>query len=156
MLARTRKDINWPVAKIDMQGFTKSLDDVFTEVVDSWQRELKTLYLDLEIPNWTEKIEKAVPSKRAQIFRKAIRNFVDLASKKREFPGLFLFIDESDVLFNHSDYFEFSALLRSLAEDHYLNGRFVMLMAGWIQLLTEKIEFKVDAIHFFLFSKNTV
>ena len=131
LLARLIKDTNWPIASIDMQGFVFNLDDIFVEIVDAWQRKFQQIYPEFSVPNWVEKIETTEVVERPQVFRKAVRSFVSIASREiAGFPGLFLFIDEADLLFEHDGYFRLSAFFRSLAEDVHLKGRFNLLIAG--------------------------
>lgn len=130
VLGRLREECPWPVALVDLEGYIGGLRYVYKEALHGWRAALRVAFPDLPLPEWTDDRSTLDPAAQAQAFRRAVVGLLDLLEDQPGRPGLFLFLDEIDALFDQPEYPEFAAVLRSVAEDPHCRGRFALLVAG--------------------------
>ena len=130
LLGRLREEVPWPVALVDLEGYTGGLGYVYEEALLGWQAAVRLTFPALplpEPPDWDGLPDAAA---QARAFRRAVVDLLERLSSLPGRPGLLLFLDEMDVLFERPEYPDFAAVLRSVAEDPRCQGRFVLLAAG--------------------------
>jgi hypothetical protein len=130
LLNRLREECGWPVAVVDLEGFVGNLGYVYAEALRDWRAALGISFPDLPLPEWDELPSTPDPAALAQPFRQAVGALLDLLAEQPGRPGLLLFLDEVDVLFEQPEYLLFASVLRGIAESSRWRGRFALLVAG--------------------------
>ena len=130
LLCRLREACAWPSALVDLQGYSGGLGYVYGEALRGWRAAMIDAFPALAPPEWTGDFSAPHPAAQAQAFRSAVRTLLDMLADRPGRPGLLLFLDEVDTLYDQPDYPEFAAVLRSVAEDPHCRGRFALLAAG--------------------------
>ncbi|MFB0536236.1 MAG: WD40/YVTN/BNR-like repeat-containing protein, partial [Anaerolineae bacterium] len=130
VLGRLKEECPWPVALVDLEGYTGGLRYVYEEALRGWRAALQAAFPNLPLPEWTDNCAALDPAAQAQAFRRAVVGLLDLLADQPGRPGLCLFLDEIDTLFDQPEYLEFAAVLRSVAEEPHCRGRFALLVAG--------------------------
>jgi hypothetical protein len=137
LLGRLREECVWPVALVDLEGYTGGLGYVYGEALRSWRAVLEITFPDLLLPEWTDDLSTPDLAAQGQAFRRTVVDLLDfLAGQKAAYVGLLLFLDEIDTILGQPDYPEFAAILRSVAENPHCQGRFALLAAGLEPTLT--------------------
>jgi formylglycine-generating enzyme required for sulfatase activity len=129
LLGRLQEETSWPVALVDLEGYSEGgLNYVYREVLDSWRASLRSMLPGLPLPKPIDL--GASPARKARKFGEGVRDLLELLAERPRRPGILLFLDELDTSFDHCDYIEFSAALRSIAENPLCRGRFSILATG--------------------------
>lgn len=130
-LARLRESSSWPVSSVDLEGYFGALDFAYEEIIVNWHAAIGALYPKLTLPVWKGIPESARFPRKAQLFRKAVDELLTVLSTMPGKPGLLLFLDEMEYLFEDKDnYLSFASSLRGIAQSSRWQGRFAILATG--------------------------
>jgi len=130
VLGRLREESPWPVALVDLEGYTGALRYVYEEALQRWTATVRLSYPDLGLPappDWAGLPDTAAW---ARAFHRAVADLLAWLAPLPGRPGLLLFLDEADVLLERSEYLEFASILHSVAQDPHCRGRFTLLMVA--------------------------
>jgi photosystem II stability/assembly factor-like uncharacterized protein len=130
LLSRLREESEWLTALVDLEGYDQGLGYVYGEALHGWQLAWKARFPDQTWPLDRDPITSIDAAERAHAFRQAVAALLDALAIQPGRPGLLLFLDEMDVLFQQPEYLEFAGVLRGVAEDPRWRGRFAVLAAG--------------------------
>lgn len=130
LLIRLREESEWPVAVINLEGYSRGLGYVYEDAVRGWRKALQVKFPSLSDLHQTGLIDPSTPATQAQVFRQEVNRLLDLLADQPGRPGLLLFLDEIDILLDEPDYREFAGVLRSVTQNPRSRGRFAILMAG--------------------------
>lgn len=130
LLIRLREESDWPVAVVDLEGYSGGLGYVYEDAVRGWRKALQVKFPSLSELHQTGLIDPSTPATQAQVFRQEVNRLLDLLAHQPGRPGLLLFLDEIDILLDEPNYREFAGVLRSITQNPRSRGRFAILMAG--------------------------
>lgn len=142
LLGRLREACGWPMAVVDLQGYSRGLPFIYDEALDGWRTVVTVQWPGVALPAGWGHLPEGDSASKAQAFRQAVGELLALLDNQPNRPGLLLLLDEMDILLSESDYADFAGTLRSVAEGTRARGRFALLMAGLTPFLN-----RVDRLH---------
>jgi hypothetical protein len=154
LMGRLEQECNWPIAVINLQGYSGNLGYVYKEALSRWQIVLKARFPELHLPKWVNHHSALNSAENAQAFREAVFELLDLLASQPGQPGILLFLDEADILFDKPEYLKFAAVLRSIVENPNYKGRFAILMAGLVPKLNRLDRIVGERNPFFAFFRE--
>lgn len=151
LLGRLREEVPWPVALVDLEGYTGGLSYVYEEALRGWTAALHLAHPGLELPDLPDWDELPDAGARAHAFHRSVVGLLERLTALPGRPGLLLFLDEIDLVFGRPEYLDFAAVLRSVAEDPHCGGRFALLAAGLEPTMNRKDRMGEDRNPFYRF-----
>lgn len=124
-----QEECAWPVASIDLESHPGSLASIATETLRAWCLTIQQKFPHLEIPEHLCKVAQDTATHETVAphhFRQFVGTLLSLLETCPGQPGLTLFLDEMDTLFRRPEYYEFTSILRGIAEES--GGRFSLLI----------------------------
>lgn len=128
LMLRLREMSDWPVALIE-EGYQGGLGYIFDTSIKRWCDWLRATQPGLRLPAYSAP-DTADPATRGHLFRQGVEELLEILAELPNRPGLLLFIDEFDTLWDDTQYMAFAAILRGVTHNPRCRGRFALLVAG--------------------------
>jgi hypothetical protein len=141
LLIRLMDECIWPVAMIDLQGYIGAeIDHIYEDILREWRVAIQANFPEVILPKWTGISTQVDPTTQVKYFQQSAQELLSLLENQLGQPGLLLFIDEVDILYDAVFYFELARALRGIAHNPRSKGRFAILASGLEPILNRQPE----------------